>query len=168
MRLFAFGGKVDLAAQCALYKELNGVSAGLALVWRWIPPGPLALGYVRPAHTGERVEPFTGNIQRLLRSDDHFQARSAIKYFGDQAGALGEMLNIIQYQQELFALQKIEQLLACRYIAIEAKTNGLGDGRDEPAHRRHCLHRHRKDPIREGKGCPAGVRLASSCRETHR
>src|SRR5215207_2117998 len=79
----------------------------------------------------ERIEPFFPYTQCLSRCGQYRNARSIREHAGDKCCPIKQVFKIIEYQQQCFFREIVEQLLVRLTFAVERQAKSLGDGRNE-------------------------------------
>ena len=136
---------------------------------RSAPPPPPVL---REAEAVDVEHPLALHVETFSRRRQELDVRGALDHLAEQAGAVDQVLEVVEHEQRRALAEIVEQLLL-RREAAQGELDRLGDGGREKLRRRHGGERDEVDAVRVAVdpargGLEREPRLAGSARPDER
>ena len=104
-------------------------------------------GFTGIGHFGHFVDRLQAEIEAHPRGDDAAQPRDRGAQLAYALAALQEVFEVVQHQQQVFALEGVDHLLQGLAGSGQGKTQGFGQGRQDTLRRIERIQGHQGGPV---------------------
>jgi len=98
-------------------------------------------------HASNHVDQLAADVQSLARCHQDPDARRGLQHLADQVDAVQQVLEIVEDEQHLLGLQKVEQLLPGAFPWVETKFELFGEQRHDVFAGRQPRERYETDAV---------------------